>query len=85
MHCKYCHTAIPSTTCICPNCGKMATKDQIKVLKNFNKNSPWNKNNSKERIYKDSAYESNKIFGIILVSIVILILVIVAFIRVMTG
>lgn len=57
MHCKYCHTAIPSTTCICPNCGKMATKDQIKVLKKFNKNSPWNKNNSNEKqIYKDSAY-----------------------------
>lgn len=85
MHCKYCHTAIPSTTYICPNCGKMATKEQVEFLKDFNKNN--NYHNINKKLYKKENFynESKNIIGIILVPVVILILVVIAFIRLMTG
>ncbi|MGM9834951.1 MAG: hypothetical protein ACI31M_04160 [Bacilli bacterium] len=87
MHCKYCHTAIPSKTGICPNCGRMASSEQMQILKDFNKNSGWDRySNPNTSMYKkESAHEQNKIIGIILVPLVILILIVIALIRVLTG
>lgn len=85
MHCKYCGTAIPSTTKRCPNCGRIASKEQQEFLKDFNKNSGWDKySNKKTVLYKsEKAYEEKTIIGIILIPLIILIIVVIALIKVL--
>lgn len=77
MHCQYCGTAIPSTIKRCPNCGKMASREQMNFLKDFNKNSGWDKyTNKNTSIYKsEKAYERNNKIGIIIVPLIILIII----------
>lgn len=84
MHCQYCGTAIPSTTKRCPNCGKMANRDQMNFFKDFNKNSGWDKyTNKNTSIYKsEKAYERNNKIGIIIVPLIILIIIIIALLKV---
>ena len=83
MHCKYCGTSIPSTTRRCPNCGRIASREQIEFLKDFNKNSGWDKYSSKfTSMYKsEKATEIKNKIGIILVPLIILILVIIALLK----
>lgn len=85
MHCKYCGTAIPSTSRRCPNCGRIATREQIEFLKEFNKNSGWDKySNKNTAMYKsEKAYEKKNIIGIILVPLIILIIVVIALLKVL--
>mgnify|MGYP001086812160 CR=1 FL=1 len=84
MHCKYCGTSIPSTTKWCPNGGSRARSEQIEFLKDFNKNSGWDKySNKNTSMYKrEKATEIKNKIGIILVPLIILILVIIALLKV---
>lgn len=83
MHCKYCGCAIPSNNYICPKCGKMASKEQIQMLKSFKQNSGWNNyDNPNTSMYKsEKAKEYQKKIGIFLVPIVILILIVIALLK----
>lgn len=86
MHCKYCNTAIPSTTGICPCCGRMASKEQMKYLKDFNRNKWDNTTNKNTSMYKsEKAHESNKKVGMFLVPVIILIVLLLALIKVIHG
>lgn len=84
MHCKECGCAIPSTTRICPNCGRMATSSQMRELKQFNKDYDVNTSNIRKNNYKEQENKKN-IKGVLFVPIVLLIIVIIALIKLISG
>lgn len=84
MNCKYCGTAIPSKTSICPSCGRMASKEQMAYFKEFNK-----ENNIKNAYQGTTKYEksssNNSKLGMLIIPVIILVIIIIALIKVLGG
>lgn len=87
MNCKHCGGPISSSTYTCQSCGKLATREQINMLKNFKQNSGWdNYTNPNTHYYKSNpAKEYQKKIGIFLIPIVILILLVIALLKIKAG
>ena len=73
MHCKYCGTAIPSKTSICPSCGRMASKEQMAFFKEFNEENKLKNTYQKSTRYSTNEVKTNKI-GILIIPLIILVI-----------
>lgn len=92
MHCKKCGAALPSRGFVCKSCGAMFDSDQIKKQKEYMRLEE-NKNKevrllsdlySKDPIKRNyEKVKENKVLGAIFITLVLVILIILAILKVM--
>lgn len=86
MHCKYCGAAIPYNSSICPNCGRMISKDQLLEQQRMNNgmdNGYLKKIESLNRKYENKEVNKDKtnikgyliIIGILLLIVIIVLII----------
>src|SRR5574344_46831 len=88
MTCKYCGHALSNNSQICPNCGRLMDKDQLKLKKEINGyNNPYmqrlNKLNAnmEYKLNKNNDTKSKGIVYIIMALLIIIILAIIIYIN----
>ena len=83
MHCKYCGASLSNLSSVCPNCGRLITKEQQRIKKDINGfNNPYIKrlNELNKKEYRKENIKDNKIKGILLIIIILLIILLIAII-----
>ena len=92
MYCKKCGSALPSRGFICKSCGTMMDKEQIKMQKEYIKNSENEKielnflsdKYSKEPVNRNYAkHKEYKFVGVLIIVLVLFILIILALLKVL--